>query len=51
MEIVKKVPRDLANYRLDKASSEIFKDFSRSQLKKWIIDGSCLLYTSPSPRD
>ena len=46
MEIVKKVPGDLANYRFDKASSEIFKDFSRSQLKKWIIDGRVLLNLS-----
>ena len=52
MEIVKKVPRDLANYRLDKASSEIFKDFSRSQLKKWIIDGRVLLNNEiASPKD
>ena len=52
MEIVKKVPRDLANYRFDKASSEIFKDFSRSQLKKWIIDGRVLLNNEiASPKD
>ena len=52
MEIVNKVPRDLANYRLDKASSEIFKDFSRSQLKKWIIDGRVLLNNEiASPKD
>ena len=52
MEIVKKVPRDLANYRLDKASSEIYKDFSRSQLKKWIIDGRVLLNNEiASPKD
>ena len=52
MEIVKKVSRDLANYRLDKASSEIFKDFSRSQLKKWIIDGRVLLNNEiASPKD
>ena len=52
MEIVKKVPRDIANYRLDKASSEIFKDFSRSQLKKWIIDGRVLLNNEiASPKD
>ena len=52
MEIVKKVPRDIANYRLDKASSEIFKDFSRSQLKKWIIDGRVLLNNEiVSPKD
>ena len=44
MEIVKKVPPELSNYRLDKASSEIFKDFSRSQLKKWIIDGLSLIH-------
>ena len=52
MEIVKKVPRDIANYRLDKASSEIFIDFSRSQLKKWIIDGRVLLNNEiASPKD
>ena len=52
MEIVKKVPPELSNIRFDKASSEIFKDFSRSQLKKWIIDGRVLLNNEiASPKD
>ena len=29
--------------RLDKVSSEMFKDFSRTQLKKWILEGRILL--------
>jgi 23S rRNA pseudouridine1911/1915/1917 synthase len=52
MDIVKKVPQELSNTRFDKASSEIFKDFSRSQLKKWIIDGRVLLNNEiASPKD
>tara|TARA_B100000945_G_scaffold142098_1_gene113800 strand:- start:12 stop:908 length:897 start_codon:yes stop_codon:yes gene_type:complete len=29
--------------RLDKVSSEMFRDFSRTQLKKWILEGRILL--------
>ena len=43
MTDVKKVPLDLINLRLDKASAEMFNDFSRSKLKKWIIEGRILL--------
>ena len=43
MTAIKKVPGSLSNMRLDKVSSEIFEDFSRTQLKKWIIEGRILL--------
>ena len=52
MEISKKVTKDLSKSRFDKAASEIFKDYSRSQLKKWIIDGRVLLNNEmASPKD
>ena len=43
MTAIKKVPGSLSNMRLDKVSAEIFEDFSRTQLKKWIIEGRILL--------
>ena len=43
MQIVKKVSEEFSGMRLDKASSIIFEDFSRTQLKKWIIEGRILL--------
>ena len=43
MSNIKKVPSSLANSRLDKASAEIFNQFSRTQIKKWILNGRILL--------
>ena len=43
MEIIKTVPENVSKARLDKVCSEIFEDFSRSQLKKWILEGRILL--------
>jgi len=43
MEIIKTVPENVSKTRLDKVCSEIFDDFSRSQLKKWILEGRILL--------
>ena len=43
MEIIKTVPENISKSRLDKVCSEIFEDFSRSQLKKWILEGRILL--------
>ena len=43
MTITKKVPQNMASMRLDKVSSEIFTDYSRTQIKKWINDGRILL--------
>ena len=39
----KKVTSEFSNKRLDKVSSQKFKDFSRTQLKKWILEGRILL--------
>ena len=39
MTTTKKVPIELSGQRLDKASAELFSDFSRTQIKKWIVDG------------
>ncbi len=39
----KKVTAEFSNMRLDKVSSEMFKEFSRTQLKKWILEGRILL--------
>ena len=57
----KVVTKDNDNWRLDKCAAFLFSDFSRTQIKKWILEGRvlvngelynpCLLYTSPSPRD
>ena len=43
MEIIKTVPENISKIRLDKACSKIFEEFSRSQLKKWILEGRILL--------
>ena len=51
MEIVKKVSKELSGMRLDKVSSMIFGDYSRTQLKKWILEGRILLNNElASPR-
>ena len=43
MTIIKNVPTEFANQRLDKAATELFKDFSRTQIKKWIEEGRILV--------
>jgi 23S rRNA pseudouridine1911/1915/1917 synthase len=43
MTTTKKVPIELSGQRLDKASAELFSDFSRTQIKKWIVDGRILV--------
>lgn len=43
MLINKNVPIELANQRLDKVASELFSDFSRTQIKKWILEGRVLV--------
>ena len=43
MEVTKKITEDLSMERFDKACALIFNDYSRSQLKKWIIEGRVLL--------
>ena len=43
MEVTKKITDDLSKKRFDKACALIFEDYSRSQLKKWIIEGRVLL--------
>ena len=52
MEVVKKVSEEFSGMRLDKVSSMIFKNYSRTQLKKWIIEGRILLNNElASPRE
>ena len=52
MSTTKKVSNDLINLRLDKASSVLFKDFSRTKLKEWILSGNVLLNGEiASPRE
>ena len=43
MTIIKNVPAELSNQRLDKTAAELFNDYSRTQIKKWIIDGRILV--------
>ena len=43
MSKVKNVPNNLSNKRLDKVAAEIFPNFSRTQIKKWILDGRILV--------
>jgi len=52
MSTTKKVSKDLINSRLDKATSVLFKDFSRTKLKEWILSGNILLNGEiASPRE
>ena len=52
MSTTKKVSNDLINLRLDKASSVLFKEFSRTKLKEWILSGNVLLNGEiASPRE
>jgi len=41
--MIKNVPNNLANKRLDKVSAELFPDFSRTQIKKWILEGRIIV--------
>ena len=43
MTVTKNVPKSLANNRLDKVAASLFPDFSRTQIKKWILDGRILI--------
>mgnify|MGYP003325865649 FL=1 len=43
MPTIKNVPTEFANQRLDKAATELFKDYSRTQIKKWIEEGRILV--------
>ena len=43
MEEVKIVTQNYSKTRLDKVCALMFDDFSRSKLKKWIIEGKILL--------
>ena len=50
--IVKNVTNDLSSMRLDKATAEMFTDYSRTQIKKWIEEGRVLINGEVSqPRD
>ena len=50
--MIKNVPINIANQRLDKAASELFDEFSRTQIKKWILEGRILVNGDLSkPRD
>jgi 23S rRNA pseudouridine1911/1915/1917 synthase len=40
---IKKVPKNLADRRLDIVASKLFENFSRSQIKKWIANGFILV--------
>ena len=52
MSTTKKVSKDLINLRLDKATSVLFEEFSRTKLKEWILSGNILLYGEiASPRE
>ena len=43
MPTIKNVPTEFANQRLDKAATELFKGYSRTQIKKWIEEGRILV--------
>ena len=52
MSTTKKVSKDLINLRLDKATSVLFEEFSRTKLKEWILNGNILLNGEiASPRE
>ena len=52
MSTTKKVSKDLINLRFDKATSVLFKEFSRTKLKEWILSGNILLNGEiASPRE
>ena len=41
--MIKNITADLENKRLDKASAELFPEFSRTQIKKWILEGRIIV--------
>ena len=41
--ILKNLPLNLANQRLDKVASILFQTYSRTQIKKWILEGRVLV--------
>ena len=43
MTTVKNVPESQANNRLDKVAASLFPEFSRTQIKKWILEGRILI--------
>ena len=43
MTVTKNVPKSLANKRLDKVAASLFPNFSRTQIKKWILEGRILI--------
>ena len=43
MTAIKNVPESLANNRLDKVAASLFPEFSRTQIKKWILEGRILI--------
>ena len=50
--MIKNISADIANKRLDKAASELFDNYSRTQIKKWILEGRILVNGDLSkPRD
>ena len=52
MSTTKKVSKDLINLRLDKVTSVLFEEFSRTKLKEWILSGNILLNGEiASPRE
>ena len=52
MATTKRVSKDLINLRLDKATSVLFEEFSRTKLKEWILSGNILLNGEiASPRE
>ena len=41
--MINNITADLENKRLDKASAELFPEFSRTQIKKWILEGRIIV--------
>ena len=41
--MIKNVSINIANQRLDKAASELFNEYSRTQIKKWILEGRIIV--------
>ncbi|ALG69395.1 23S rRNA pseudouridine(1911/1915/1917) synthase RluD [Beggiatoa leptomitoformis] len=42
-----KIPDEMSGWRLDKALAELFPDYSRARLQKWIKDGFVLVNAMP----
>lgn len=43
IRLTAEVPEDMAGVRVDKVMAQLFPDYSRSQLKTWLADGSATL--------